>query len=187
MHQEYSYKDKLQSNRLRTRFLTVGDIEPWSHFFEDLEGTRFLLNPDKLGHHQRAALWIEKQLKRYENREFGLQALVDIETGAFIGQCGLLEQEVDGNIEIEIGYHLFKQHRHKGYATEAASMFKHYGFDELELPTIVSIIHIDNVDSQAVAGRNGMHLSGQSKKWDIDVLIYRVNRDVWMKTETFIK
>lgn len=183
MSQDYSYKDNLQSKRLRTRFLTMDDLEAWSHFFEDKEGTRFLLNPDNLQPYQRAGLWIEKQLKRYENREFGLQALIDKETGDFVGQCGLLEQEVDGIKEIEIGYHLFKQHRHKGYATEAATLFKNYGFAVLELPTIVSIIHKDNVDSQAVAGRNGMHLAGQTKKWEMEVLIYRVNREDWVKLE----
>lgn len=72
--------------------------------------------------------WIEWNLRNYEEFGFGLWAMELKETGAFIGDCGLTYQEVEGERELEIGYHVLGTERGRGYATEAARACLNYGF-----------------------------------------------------------
>jgi [ribosomal protein S5]-alanine N-acetyltransferase len=123
---------------------------------------------------------IALSLKRYEEGRFGLQALISKETGAFIGKCGLLLQEVNGKNEIEVGYHLLPAYWGKGYATEAAQRFRDYAFENNITDSVVSIIHPDNTLSKKVALRNGMqlvdaHAAFKGRKYEL----YRIKRKEW--------
>lgn len=171
---KYKYEDQLETARLKTRFLTRDDIAVWSKFFECEECVQFFPTFGETTTEGRATHWIEKQLGRYKDNRFGLQALIDKETGEFIGQCGLLAQDVDGITEVEVGYHIFRQHWGKGYASEASQMFKKYAFDNELCKSLVSLIHIDNVLSQKVAERNGMKRDKRIKFFDEDHYVYRI-------------
>lgn len=172
----FIYQDNLQTERLYTRFLTIDDVDIWTTFFDEPECAKYFPNPDLLNARTRAENWINKGLTRYKENTFGLQALINKETNEFIGQCGLLKQEVDGVKELEVGYSLLRKHWGKGYATEAAKFFKNYGFENKLAPSIISTIHIDNIPSQQVALRNGMTKEKRTKWNDIDVFIFRTNQ-----------
>lgn len=170
----YIYQDNLETSRLKTRYLTREDIPLWAKFFECEECVQFFPTFGQTTHEGRATHWIEKQLGRYKDNRFGLQALILKETGEFIGQCGLLAQDVDGITEVEVGYHIFKQHWGKGYATEAAQLFKNFAFDNNITNSVVSIIHIDNILSQNVAERNGMKRDKLINFFDTEHYLYRI-------------
>src|SRR5690606_21550114 len=104
-------------------------------------------------------------------------ALIDKNTGNFVGQCGLLTQVIDGNTEIEIGYHLLPSYWGKGYATEAAMACKRYAFDHLNINSVISIIHVDNAPSQRVAERIGMQRDRKSVFKGIPVFVYEAERE----------
>jgi RimJ/RimL family protein N-acetyltransferase len=61
---------------------------------------------------------------------------------------------------IEIGYRLVRGAWGQGYATEAARRVLEYGFATLALPQIVAIVHPENLRSQAVMPRLGLHPAG---------------------------
>ena len=61
------------------------------------------------------------EIKRSDKLIIGLWAVILKETGAFIGDCGITMQQIDGETLPEIGYHIAKQHWRHGYATEAAA------------------------------------------------------------------
>jgi RimJ/RimL family protein N-acetyltransferase len=145
-------------------------------FFEDKEAVRFIPDYGVTDSKQRAKNWIEKQLKRYEEKRGGLQALFHKETNEFIGQCGLLIQEVDGPLVIEIGYHIFKKHWGQGYATEAAIAFKNYAFENNITSRLVSLINIENYASQRVAEKNGMTIEKQTRFLEQDIYIYSIKK-----------
>ncbi|HEV7348841.1 GNAT family N-acetyltransferase [Telluribacter sp.] len=126
MTSPYNYRDGLESERLYTRFLTPDDAETWKQFFEDREAVEFFPDFGLTTTEERAALWIKRQLGRYEEKRFGLQALFTKQTHEFVGQGGLLMQEVDGLRETEVGYHVFKKYWGQGYAPEAARLFIKY-------------------------------------------------------------
>jgi len=168
------------SERLSYRELTISDIEVWQHFFEDDVSLQYLGLDLSLKKEQQARDWIERQLWRYKNQAYGHHALIEKDSGCFIGQCGLLTQEVEGNQELEIGYHLFKEYRGFGYATEAAIAFRDYAFENNLAISLISIIDIRNDASQNVAQKIGMVKGRQVRYYDLDVYIFRIFRDSWL-------
>jgi len=163
----------LTSPRLHFRQLNINDVDALMEFFNSSEALKFFPTL-KVGERQEAINWITRMGKRYEMHGVGLWALTDKQTGAFIGQCGLLVQDIDGNTELEIGYSLNPSSWGKGYATEAAMACKKYVMENKLVPSIISIIHVDNVPSQKVAERNGMQRTKQVVWWDMPVYIYRI-------------
>ncbi|MGN6566963.1 MAG: GNAT family N-acetyltransferase [Flavipsychrobacter sp.] len=149
------YKDKLEAPRLITRFVTQEDVPVWLEYCSDPVATEFTGLSDKTP--EEMALEVMKiTLKRYEEGRLGLQALISKETGEMIGKCGLLIQhEVNGKTELEIGYHLIRRYWGQGYAIEAAQMFRDYAFENDMADSVVSIIDPLNIASQKVALRNG--------------------------------
>lgn len=124
----------------------------------------------------RALHWIEKQLMRYRDNQGGLMAMINKNTNQFMGQAGLIIQHIDGQTELEVGYHLLPKFWGQGFATEAAMHFKDLAFQISEVESVVSYIEKNNTASQKVAERNGMHISGQTRFKELDILIYRVHR-----------
>jgi len=179
------YQDNLTSDRLITRKLTKDDVGIWTTFFEDKDCAHFFPTMGLPNAKARAEYWIEKQLARYEENRFGLQALIHKQSGEFIGQCGLLLQEVDNEPVLEIGYSLLKPHWHKGYATEAATLFKDYAFETGFSNELVSIINTKNISSQKVAAQNGMTNLKQTRFWDMDVFIFGISKTEWKSTYSF--
>lgn len=172
----YTYEDHLETKRLYTRFLTPEDTLLWSEFFNDKEATVFLPTFNLNSNTDKADQWIKRQLTRYRENNFGLQALILKETKEFVGQCGLIRQEVEGKMEIEVGYHIFKKHWGKGYAPEAARLFINYAFQNKLTSSVISIIDIGNVKSQRVAEKNGLIREKQVRWFNADVYIYRIGK-----------
>lgn len=179
MINNYKYEDNLESERLKTRYLTINDTELFSIFFENEEAQKFL---PKFFESPlvRAKHLIEKQLERYEENRLGLQVILHKETDEFLGICGLLLQNVDDKIEIEVGYHFLPKHWGKGYAPEAAKLFINYAFENKLTNSVISIIDIENFKSQRVAEKNDLKIEKQIKYLDNeDVYIYRMNKEDW--------
>lgn len=180
------YTDGLESARLITRLITPDDIAIWTEYCSDPAATKYTAIPG-LKPEEMARLVTEVTLRRYAENRLGLQALICRETNEFIGKCGLLIQDVEGRKEIEIGYHLLRRHWGKGYATEAAQLFRDYAFSSAESPgSLISMIHPDNIPSQKVALRNGMrHTENTLFKSAIhpalsrEHYIFRITREEW--------
>lgn len=176
---QYKYEDNLESARLRTRKLKHEDAMIFSSFFENKEAQKFLPKffDSPL---ERAKHLIEKQLERYEENRFGHQVILDKETDEFLGICGLLLQDVDGTLEIEVGYHFLPKHWGKGYAPEAARLFINYAFENNVTDSVISVIDLENFKSQRVAEKNGLKIEKRIKYLDDeDVYIYRMKKVDW--------
>lgn len=175
------YTDGLESERLVSRFLNENDTLPWCEYFADAENCRFLSLPDVSSIEKKAAIMVNYALTRYKNNTLGLQALITKDTGELIGMCGLLVQEVNGKKEIEVGYHLLKRFWGKGYAIEAAQLFRDYGFRNSDTPAIVSIIDPLNEPSKKVARRNGMTLREQDVAFrESSYDVFAITREEWL-------
>jgi len=86
---------------------------------------------------------------------YGFLAITD-GSGAFLGICGLLEQDLDHGTEVEVGYHLLRSCHGRGVATEAARGVLDYAFDQAGHRRVVSLIRPDNGASRRVAEKNGL-------------------------------
>jgi len=125
--------------------------------------------------------WIERNLKRYATDGFSLWALVLKDSGEMIGDCGLIHQVVEGLDEVEIGYHLRRDHWGKGLATEAARACRDYGFQRLPVERLISLIRPENLPSRRVAERNGMTVWKEVVWRDLPHCVYAISRSEWQK------
>jgi RimJ/RimL family protein N-acetyltransferase len=103
------YLEERETERLCIRPLVKKDAQAWITFIMDEHAKRFFPDEWKLKP-ERSGEWIDLQLARYTENQYGLQALVEKKSGDLVGQCGLLTQTVDGIDELEIGYHLLPRY-----------------------------------------------------------------------------
>jgi [ribosomal protein S5]-alanine N-acetyltransferase len=163
----------LETKRLTLREMNLDDIDDLLGVLSDPESMQFYPKPfDRL----MTQMWIERNIQRYAQHGFGLWAIILKESGKLIGDCGLVVQEVDGIEEIEIGYHIRRDLWGQGLATEAAQACREYGFSQLGLDKLVSLINPANVASRRVAEKNGMRIIKEMAWQDKPTCIYAVKR-----------
>jgi len=97
--------------------------------------------------------WIERNLRRYAEDGVGVWAMVLKTAGEIIGDCGIIRQHVEGEYLYEIGFHLRRDHWGQGLATEAAIACREWGFANLKVDRLISLIRPENVPSRRVAER----------------------------------
>jgi RimJ/RimL family protein N-acetyltransferase len=123
--------------------------------------------------------WIARQIARYPTGT-GLLGVVLRESGQLIGDCGPVWQAVDAGPEIEIGYHIHRDHRNRGYATEAARAVRDYAFTALpcdhETDHVISMIRPENLPSRRVAEKNGLSLRRTLLWRGYEHCVYRLDR-----------
>jgi RimJ/RimL family protein N-acetyltransferase len=120
--------------------------------------------------------WIERNLRRYAEDRVGLWAMVLKATGEMIGDCGIIRQHVEGEYLYEIGYHLRRDHWGQGLATEAAVACREWGFANLKVDRLISLIRPENVPSCQVAERNGMTIWKEVEWRGVRTYVYAVER-----------
>ena len=97
------------------------------------------------------------------------------------GYCGFFHQEVDGKMEIEIGYRLQRDFWNRGLATEAARMVRDHGFRDLKLERVISLIHPENQASRRVAEKNGMVLQRETTFTGFPTFVFAITRQRWLE------
>ena len=104
---------------------------------------------------QDAVGYIEKgPLESYAKNGFGLYLVVDRESGASAGLCGLIRRDVLPHVDI--GFAFSPRFWGRGLAFEAASAVMAYGRDVLGLSPILAIVNPDNERSIALLEKLGM-------------------------------
>ena len=140
----------VETERLGLRPLEAKDAEVLQEVFTDGYARRFYAHMQDQAN---VEAWIRRAREGYVAHGFGLWALVLRESGLFVGDCGLVYQDIEGETELEIAYHVHGSYRRQGLATEAARACLRYGFEVVGSPRLVSMVHIENVASIAVAER----------------------------------
>ena len=148
-------KKILETERTILRELSYADYEDLA---EILRCPRTMYAYEHGFSHAEVRAWLERQLERYAADGFGLWAVVDRLSGAFLGQCGLSIQEVDGVGELEVGYLFNRRFWHRGYATEAALACRDYAVRVLGRDRVVCTVRDTNLASRRVAERLGMRV-----------------------------
>jgi RimJ/RimL family protein N-acetyltransferase len=103
----------------------------------------------------------------------------------FAGLCCLIEKDVEGQAETDLGYFLLPSYWGHGYAAEAAQLVVDYAFSDLQLQSIVAVIDPRNTTSIAVACKLGLHLDRSVPRSDgVTRHLYRLARDEWRQRNT---
>ena len=146
---------ELITQRLRLRSWRAADREPFAAMNADPVVMEFF--PNRLTRKQSDDL-----VDRFEARlsEIGYcpWAAEEQESGAFIGFVGLnpVPHTLPCAPGVEVGWRLDRTFWGRGYATEAAAEAMRFGFEECELPEIVSFTAAVNRRSRRVMERLGM-------------------------------
>lgn len=172
-----------ETKRLQFRLLKPEDFNIWIDFFKDDSVAKFLGLADIPTPQEKCEKWFKLCENRYKNNLGGMNVLIDKSTNQFVGQCGLLIQEVCSIQELEIGYSILPKYWNKGYATEAARKCCDYAFSNSFANSLISIIHVENIKSEKVALNNGMTKTKQTIFKGMPVNIYRINKTDWLNSK----
>ncbi|WP_337912922.1 GNAT family N-acetyltransferase [Cohnella zeiphila] len=109
------------------------------------------------------------------------------ETGELIGWCctGIKEELPSPNREIV--YAVSKDHRGKGYTTQAAQAMIRYLFEQTDVEALAAIALVGNAPSNAVIRKCGFHYQSvieiDSEKYDY----YRLDKKGWAASRALIE
>lgn len=102
--------------------------------------------------------------KQYSENGIGRWAVIEKESGAFIGWSGLKLMKELTNEHInyyDLGYRFIKKYWGRGYATETAKASVNYGFGTMGLSEIYGMAEIGNAASRHVLEKAGLVRDGQ--------------------------
>jgi RimJ/RimL family protein N-acetyltransferase len=158
------------TSRLRFRKMTDDDLD-------DMAEALGSPDPARPGRRQRtradAEHWIAWNRRNYVEHGYGLW-VVETHAGAFVGDCGLTVQDVEGSALIEVGYHVHLALRGQGFATEAAEAVRDAA-REAGVRHLVAIIRPENLPSQRVATKIGLTLERRVVKNGGDALVFGID------------
>ena len=152
----------LETPRLLFRHQTMDDLDDLWALYQNSNITRYV--PDAPRSRTEAQEELEWHMNGHpKNPQLGLWATIYRETGKFIGRCGLLPWEIDGQHEVEVAYMIAEAYQGQGLGSEAAQAILNYGFEKLDLSRIICSIDSENAPSQRVAEKIGMQFEKESR------------------------
>jgi len=142
-----------ETPRLIARRLEPEDRQAMLAVYGDVEAMRYVgdgtpLSPEECDR------WLVVTAENYRKRGYGMFALVERDTGAVVGFCGLVHP--GGQAEAEVKYALLRTVWGRGLATEAARALLDYGAAAHGLQRIIATVAPDNHASQRVLAKAGM-------------------------------
>lgn len=168
----------LETPRLTLRKVVASDVEFIAEMLLDRAVTKHY------GHvYTRADAdeWMERGFMRYERDGYAFWLAEHKETGQPIGQMGLLNQEVNDETLLEIGYMVHPSHWRQGYAHETTCAIRDYAFESLDREKVVSLIAPANIPSQRVALKYGAKPERFVRWRDEDCLVFGLTRQSDLK------
>lgn len=141
---------KLETQRLFIRELTINDGQ---HFY-DLNSNPNVLKytGDKAFSSIEESREFLKNYNEYLLNGFGRWAVIEKQSGQFIGWCGLKKHQ-EGYIDL--GYRFFENFWGKGYATESAFACIKYAKNKLKIKSLIGRVDPENKASIKVLEKLG--------------------------------
>ena len=148
----------LQTDRLALRRFTADDLDLLDRLNSDPEVMRHMGGAkDRAG----SKAMLETRILAYYGQHpgLGIWATLERSSGACVGLH--LLNHIQGESFVQVGYQLFPEYWHRGYATEMAIPLVRYGFVELRLARIAGITTLPNLASQRVLLKAGLERNGE--------------------------
>jgi RimJ/RimL family protein N-acetyltransferase len=118
-------------------------------------------------------LSIERQLRAWAERGFGIWAWRERSTGLVVARGGLQPIEIEGRPEIEVGWTVAADRWGQGYATELGAASVAFAFDALGLPDLVSVTLPQNRRSRRVMEKLGFAHERDAYVLGFEQVVYR--------------
>ena len=158
---------QLETERLRLRIPEPADVDAYADFWADPEVVRYIGGATK--DRAATAAGVERMRRHWDRHGLGLFSVVRKEDGRVLGRTGFLlwdptrwvnalQYELSEPLETEIGWMFGREFWGHGYATEAARATLSWGFRDLGLGRVISLIQRGNDASVRVAEKLGERL-----------------------------
>ena len=132
---------------------------------------------------EQTAGFLVRTIERYTSDGYGIEALIDRESGAMIGWAGLAVPHFMPAVlpAVEVGWRLSGPFRGRGLATEAGAAAVAWGFTEGGLSRLVSIYEPENVASGKVMEHLGFtpFLTTTGEMHGEDIVVTELTVDRW--------
>lgn len=168
------FKEKeIYTERLHMRKLRNSDID---RYYE-------IMQKDKVGiwlatsrgtTYEETKLLVETFSKQWDEKGYGVWAVVNKESGELMGHCGL--NFINKTSEVEILYAFDPKFWGHSYATEAAAASLEYGFKKAKLNKIVALSKHDNTRSRRVIEKIGLKLIGIKEYFGLKFACYEITK-----------
>jgi RimJ/RimL family protein N-acetyltransferase len=159
----------LETDRLRLREFEPSDLDPYAAMIGDPETMRYYPRPFSRAE---AESFILKNQARYRANGFGVWVVEDRRNGSFLGDCGLAVSLVEGIPEVEVMWHVVRDRRREGIATEAARAVAQHAFGPVGIRRLVALILPENEPSSGVARKLGMDVEREVMWADLPHLLW---------------
>ena len=160
----------IETERLLLRELTVGDAENFYLLNLDPEVIRY--TGDVAFANIEAARQFLAGYDQYEKYGVGRLAVIRKEDEEFLGWSGL--KYLADEDEYDIGYRFFRKYWNMGYVTESAKAALDYGFEKLNLRSIIGRAAPENLASIRVLEKLGLKFEKTNFEDGCEWLQYRL-------------
>jgi RimJ/RimL family protein N-acetyltransferase len=163
---------RLETERLVLRKPEAGDRDGFAAIWGDPEVVRFLggrtLAPDEVPEA------IERMLRHWDRHGVGLFSVLRKEDERLVGYllwdserwANAIHEELEGDLELEIGWVVAREFWNQGYATEAAMACRDHALGALGRERVISLIDSENVPSIRVAEK-----IGERYERDVEIMV----------------
>jgi RimJ/RimL family protein N-acetyltransferase len=181
----------LETHRLRLRDWHEADLEPFAALCADPVVMEHFPSTLTL---EQSAEFVDRIRQHFSKNGWGFWAVECPAGPDFIGFVGLARVRFESHFTpaVELGWRLARKFWGQGYASEAARAALAYGFEDLDLPEIISFTVPANNRSWRVMERIGMQRS-ESEDFDHPAvasgdplarhILYRIRAADWRKQE----
>ena len=182
MRNIYSVLSKeLLSSRINLKKISLSDAEDVFDLYSDTDSA-LLDDWSPMVSIREAKSLIKARMKKNEGNE-GLEYVMKTKKNQFVGCCGAFDFDLE-NMNCSLYYQVVKEHRNKGYASEAVRAICDYCFSTIKMHRIYAYITPGNGASVKVLEKNGFVIEGELKDmeyykgqyWD-GILMAKVNRE----------
>ena len=143
----------LETPRLLLRQMSLDDLDFVADLLADPEVMRYY---PRCCDREESEAWIRRQRARYAKDGFGFWLAVAHDTGEPVGQAGLLMQNLDGVMQVGLGYLMHRPFWRRGFADEACAGILDHAFETLGMGRVVCPIRPENEPSRRLAEKLGM-------------------------------
>lgn len=163
----------LETERMRGRPVEPGDVDDLAAMFADQRVTATLGGPRS---REVVAQMVDGWCAHFDEHGFGPYIWHDVETGEFLGWCGLQWTTIAGERAIELLYSTRAERWLEGRTVESAAEVLRLADGELAIDELVCFTLTTNVGSQRVMQRSGFAYEGEVEYRNLPHVLYRRRR-----------
>ena len=163
----------LTTKRLLIRELGVEEIEKLYPIYKNTQHTKYLPPLSSLEEEQAKHRAYMKYV--YNFYRFGLWGAFLKDRDTLIGRVGIQCIDLGQDSHIELAYLIDSSYTKQGYAYEACNAILTYAKEELCLPSLIALIHPDNIASIGLIKKLGFSFEKETPYLGTTCLQYRID------------